>query len=274
MKVIGAGFGRTGTLSLKTALEKLGFGPCYHMIEVFDKPDHVAFWDEAVENVRRGQRVQWEEVFSGYEATVDWPACIFYEELMKVYPEAKVLLSVRDPQRWYDSVEGTIAKMSSSGAFSPRALLFTAAGLLVPSMRRAPSMAQKIIANGTFDGHFADRERAVEIFERHNERVKRRVPTEKLLVFEVKEGWGPLCNFLDVGVPDEPFPHLNDREQFPKMMRRQMANALAPALGRAIVAASALLLAAWCLRRASSSFRHETELKLRSPCPPSPCSPI
>ena len=141
-------------------------------------------------------------------------------------------------------------------------------------MRRAPSMAQKIIANGTFDGHFADRERAVEIFERHSERVKRRVPTEKLLVFDVKEGWGPLCEFLGVGVPDEPFPHLNDREQFPKMMRRQMATALAPALGRAIAAASVLLLAAWCLRRASSSFRHEIELKLRSPCPPSPCFPI
>jgi hypothetical protein len=248
LKVIGAGFGRTGTLSLKAALEELGFGPCYHMTELFDKPDHIRFWDEAADEVARGETVGWEEVFSGYEATVDWPACIFYEELMEAYPDAKVLLSVRDPERWYDSAESTIARMPNSGAFSPQALLIKATGLLVPSMRRAPSMAEKIISEGTLDGRFDDREHAVEVFERHNKEVKRRVPAEKLLVFEVREGWGPLCEFLGVEVPDKPFPHLNDGEEFPRMMRRQIATVLAPALGRALVALSAVLAALLMLR--------------------------
>jgi hypothetical protein len=105
---------------------------------------------------------------------------------------------------------------------------------------------------GTFDGRFGDRDHAVEVFVRHNEEVKRRVPPEKLLVFEVKEGWGPLCEFLGVEAPDGPFPHLNDRDQFPKMMRRQMATALAPAIGKTIVAASMLFAALWLLRLIST----------------------
>jgi hypothetical protein len=242
LKVIGAGFGRTGTLSLKAALEELGFGPCYHMTELFDKPDHIRFWDEAADEVARGETVGWEEVFSGYEATVDWPACIFYEELMEAYPDAKVLLSVRDPERWYDSAESTIARMPNSGAFSPQALLFKATGLLVPSMRRAPSMAEKIISEGTFDGRFDDREHAVEIFERHNEEVKRRVPAEKLLVFEVREGWGPLCEFLGVEEPAKPFPRLNDAAEMRRRKRAVRTLSLAVPAVLALLAAALLLL--------------------------------
>jgi hypothetical protein len=167
---------------------------------------------------------------------------------MRAYPGAKVLLSVRDPQRWYDSAESTIARMPNTGVLAPRGLLFKAMGLLAPSMRRAPFMAEKIISDGTFGGHFDDRERAVEAFVRHNEEVKRRVPAEKLLVFEVKEGWGPLCEFLGVAEPDKPFPHFNDREEFPRMMRRQMATALALALGKAVVTVSVLLAVLWVLR--------------------------
>ena len=109
-------------------------------------------------------------------------------------------------------------------------------------------MAEKIISEGTFGGHFDDREHAVGVFERHNEEVKRHVPSEKLLVFEVREGWGPLCGFLGVEEPAKPFPHLNDREEFPRMMRRQIVTALAPALGRALVALSAVLAALLMLR--------------------------
>lgn len=102
--MIGAGFGRTGTSSLKVALEKLGFGPCYHITELFDHPEHVRLREPAV----RGEPVDWEEIFHGYQATVDWPGAAFYEELMEKYPDAKVILTVRAPERWYASILNTI----------------------------------------------------------------------------------------------------------------------------------------------------------------------
>ncbi|MDQ2671621.1 MAG: sulfotransferase family protein, partial [Actinomycetota bacterium] len=108
MKVIGAGFGRTGTMSLKVALETLGFDPCYHMIEVFAHPEHAGFWISAW----RGEPADWDGVLGGYEAAVDWPACTFYEELMERDPGTKVILSVRDPERWYESVRNTIYELS------------------------------------------------------------------------------------------------------------------------------------------------------------------
>ena len=127
MKVIGAGFGRTGTMSLKVALEKLGFGPCYHMTEVFAHPEHTSFWLSAW----RGEPVDWEGVLGGYEAAVDWPACTFYEELMERHPEAKVLLSVRDPERWYDSTRSSIYELSKIMARSPVfRVIFTVFSLL------------------------------------------------------------------------------------------------------------------------------------------------
>jgi hypothetical protein len=248
VKVIGAGFGRTGTLSLKVALEELGFGPCYHMVELFDKPEHVEFWDEAPDRVARGEPVDWGEVFSGYEATVDWPGCRFYEELVRAYPDAKVLLSVRDPESWYDSAWSTIARGPRSDATPAMSLLFKVGQLAAPSMRRVPSMVRKVITDGTFDGRFEDREYAVEVFVQHIDEVKERVPAEKLLVYEVGEGWGPLCDFLGVEAPERPFPHLNDRGEFPKMMRRRMVRALTPAIGRTVAAASLVLTALWVVR--------------------------
>src|SRR5205823_4535388 len=107
LKIIGAGFGRTGTMSLKVALEELGFSPCYHMIEVFERPADIAVWEGAAV----GKPIDWEALFAGYQATVDWPACIFYKELMQVYPDAKVLLTVRNPENWYESANSTIFQM-------------------------------------------------------------------------------------------------------------------------------------------------------------------
>jgi len=222
------------------------------MNELFDKPDHIRFWDETADKVARGEPVDWEEVFSGYEATVDWPACIFYEELVRAYPGAKVLLSVRDPQRWYDSAESTMGSgamgflLKGAPDSSPlRSLVFRSVGQLAPPMRRVPSMAHKVITERSFGGRFGDRAHAVEAFERHNEEVQKRVPAEKLLVYEVRKGWKPLCEFLEVGAPERPFPHLNDREVYSKVHRRQIAAALAPALGKAVVTVSALLFAVW-----------------------------
>lgn len=215
LEVIGAGFGRTGTMSLKVALETLGFGPCYHMTEVFTHPEHVELWRAATQ----GKPVAWEQIFDGYRATVDWPGCAFYAELMHRYPGAKVILTVRDPHKWYESAYNTIYRITGA-ASSP---VFYLASLVVPAakrMKHARRMIIEVVWQRDLDGRFEDREYAIETFERHNEEVKQCVPAENLLVYEVSEGWEPLCEFLGVEVPDGPFPHLNDSEVFKGRIRR------------------------------------------------------
>jgi hypothetical protein len=228
VKVIGAGFGRTGTTSLKAALETLGFGPCYHMTEVFANPEHADFWISAW----RKEPADWDGVLGGYESSVDWPACTFYEELMDRHPEAKVLLSVRDPERWYESTRSTIYELSKSFIGSPifRAIFafisFLSFGGFVN--RAWGTMVDEIIFQGTFDGRLEDKTYAMEVFERHNEGVRRRVPPERLLVYEVKQGWGPLCEFLGVPEPEEPFPRLNDAAQLRRGMKAVRAPGATP----------------------------------------------
>jgi len=208
LKIIGAGFGRTGTMSLKAALEELGFSLCYHMTELFGKPAQVAQWEAAA----RGKPVDWNSIFEGYQATVDWPGCSFYQQLMEVYPEAKVLLTERDPESWYESAYNTIYQPIREDAGSNSTP--PADGISGPPLEVA-SMIKAIIWEGTFGGKFADKDYAITVFKQHSEEVKRRVPPEKLLVYEVKEGWEPLCAFLEVEVPqDKPFPYLNDRNSF------------------------------------------------------------
>jgi hypothetical protein len=216
VKVIGAGFGRTGTASLQSALQDLGFGPCYHMYEVFEHPEHADFWEAAL----RGERVDWDEVLGGYEASVDWPACTFYGELMETHPEAKVLLSVRDPEQWYESMRSTIYELNKLSGRSP----FSRLGLALLSLFKfgtftiRPLQIAQELDEDTFEGKFEDKHHAIEVFNRHNEEVKRRVPNERLLVYEVKEGWGPLCEFLGVEEPDKPFPRLNDAAEVQRLI--------------------------------------------------------
>jgi hypothetical protein len=242
VKVIGAGFGRTGTWSLKAALEVLGFGPCYHMTEVFAHPGHAGFWSSAW----RGEPVDWEGVLGDYGATVDWPACTFYEDLMERYPEAKVLLSVRDTERWYESTRSTIYELNmliDSSAIAR--LIFGLSSLLVFGgfAGGRSSMVNDLIWQGTFDGRFEDEAYAIEVYERHNDEVKRRVPSGRLLVYEVQDGWGPLCEFLDVPEPEGPFPRLNDAAQMRRGMKavRALSTALPVALTLSIAAALVLL---------------------------------
>jgi Sulfotransferase domain len=204
LKVIGAGFGRTGTLSLKYALEELGFGPCYHMVELFDKAGASEQWDA----ITGGAPADWDTVFAGYRATVDWPSCAFYKELMQAYPDAKVLLTVRDPEKWYESVSNTIYQVSHARPD--------------PDLSPHGHMIKALIWQGTFDGKFEEKDHAIAVFLQHIEDVKQRVPPEKLLVYNVKEGWEPLCAFLGVEAPaGKPFPHLNDRDNFTGRVRQQ-----------------------------------------------------
>ena len=234
VQVIGAGFGRTGTLSLKAALEELGFGPCYHMTELFENPQHAELW----ERVAHGEPIKWDDLIGDYRATVDWPGCTFYEEMMEAYPDAKVLLSVRDPEKWYESTRNTIyriSKITQRSRFSSLLRLFTP-----KRVRRTTGMVNELIWENTFADNFEDREYAIEVFERHNGSVKKRVPEDKLLVYEVKEGWKPLCEFLGVEVPDTPFPHLNDADDFQARIRRVFT--LAVAVPIALLGLAALVL--------------------------------
>jgi len=202
--VIGAGFGRTGTLSLKEALERLGFGPCYHMIELIEHPEHVDFWERAA----AGGEVDWDEVLCGYRAAVDWPACNFYAQLAARYPVAKVILTVRDPERWYESARQTIfPRITRSIAQDEVALLARA------------RMQRKVVIEQTFGGDIGNRDHVLAVFRRHIEEVQRKIPPERLLVYDVADGWDPLCRFLQQPVPDEPFPHVNASEEFRRRFR-------------------------------------------------------
>ncbi len=199
LAVIGAGFGRTGTLSLRDALERLGLGPCYHMYEVVQNPGHADFWQRAAD----GLAVDWEELLGGYRSAVDWPVCSFWVELAARYSDAKVILTVRDPERWFESCWSTIF---------PRILRPVAADDEVA--RRRGRMQRQLIVEQTFGGDIESPEHAKAVFLRHIEDVQRRLPAERLLVYEVKDGWGPLCAFLGLPVPDEPFPQVNTTEAF------------------------------------------------------------
>jgi hypothetical protein len=208
LKIVGAGLGRTGTYSLKVALEALGFSKCYHMTEVLAHPEHAKVWDAAI----RGEPVDWEALFQGYQATVDWPGCNFYREFLRLYPEAKVILTVRDPERWHGSARQTIYHVRAGDRrLQP----------FLPGMRQFGRMVDRLIWDGMFQGRFEDKPYAIAVFEGHNAEVQKTVPPDRLLVYEVKEGWGPLCQFLGVPIPEgKPFPHLNDTEAFRSQIRR------------------------------------------------------
>ena len=249
MKVIGPRFGRTGTASLKEALDELGSGPCYPMSEVFARPGHADFWRAAW----RGEPADWDGVLGPYEATVDWPACSFYEELMQRHPDGKVLLSVRDPERWYESTRQTIYKLGKIATGSPFSRLgFALLSRLVFGRFKTGQgpMTEEILWQGTFDGKFEDKHHAIEVFNRHNGEVRRRVPQEQLLVYEVKQGWGPLCEFLGVEEPDKPFPRLNDAADMRRLllMVRTLSVAVPAALALVVVIPALALFGRGSLR--------------------------
>lgn len=203
--------GRTGTASLKVALEHLGVDPCHHMFEVIARPELLPRWERVV----GGEDIDWDEVLDGYRSTVDWPGCAYWQELMDAYPHAKVILTVRDPGRWYDSVYNTIYQLSAAPETEdPDAAL---------RRRRMRSMVEKLIWKGTFGGRFEDRAHALGVFAAHNTEVRRRVPSDRLLVYQVDQGWPPLCDHLGVDVPTEPFPHINQGHSIRELVQTVLA---------------------------------------------------
>ncbi len=206
LKVVGAGFGRTGTRSLKSALERLGFGPCHHMFEVRDNPEQLAYWQAAA----RGERMDWDLVFADYRAQVDWPGARYWRELSAHFADAKVILSVRDPDAWFESVQNTIAPfMNMRGSHS------------TADTNARAEMGFETVVVQVFGGQLNDREAAIRIFRDHIAEVQAEIPESRLLTYEVGEGWGPLCRFLEVDVPDTPFPKTNTTQEFHERTRQR-----------------------------------------------------
>ena len=207
LSVIGAGFGRTGTMSLKLALEQLGIGPCYHMSEVFKNPAAPGYWEAAAD----GKPVDWEEVFAGYRSTVDWPSATFYKELADAYPDAKVILTVRDPEAWFTSTQATI--------FASR--------IFEDATSDWGRMVLKVVGD-LFDREMSNKAKLIDVYNRHNETVQRVIPAERLLVYDLSEGWDPLCSFLGVPVPGEPMPNTNSTEDFKQRLGVEVAKHAEP----------------------------------------------
>jgi hypothetical protein len=192
LRVVGAGLGRTGTMSLKLALERLLGAPCYHMAEVFAHPEHIPLWHAAA----RGEPVDWPALFDGYAAAVDWPVGSFWPEVSAAFPDALILLSTRSAESWWKSASTTIFPTSAKAAGTA----WHAMWLELAARRFTPRLD--------------DREAAVAAYERHNADVRARAPKARLLEWSAREGWAPLSRALGVAEPDEPFPHANSTEEF------------------------------------------------------------
>ena len=198
MQVFGAGFGRTGTMSLKIALEKLGMGPCYHMREVVSRPSHIKLWYD----ISRGEHPNWNRLFSGFNSAVDFPVSLFYKQLINQFPDAKFILTLREFDKWYISTVNTIYKVPN--------ILPDWFKMVVYPIRMFIAMQVNLIWVDLFKNKFSDRESAKLVYYEHIRSVKKTIPADKLLIYHVKEGWGPLCEFLNVDVPEIPFPKVND----------------------------------------------------------------
>lgn len=191
LRVIGTGFGRTGTESMRFALNKLGFGPCHHMHEVRAHSEQLRLWRAKA----AGEDIPWAQLFEGFQSAVDWPSAYFWRDLVRDFPDAKVLLTTRTPESWYNSINKTILEVARNND-DPNSLVET------------------LIRHGTFDGQIDDPDHVMDVFRRHEEEVRETIPAERLLVYSVGSGWEPLCDFLGVPVPDEPFPKTNNTAQF------------------------------------------------------------
>ena len=205
LKIIGAGFGRTGTLSLKAALEQLGYYKCHHMLEVMPNDSQLDAWHA----FSQGETPDWDAVFEGFQASVDFPSSAYWRELAEHYPDAKIILTTRSFESWYDSASETIYPVSSN---MPGWML------IIPKVRKIKEMTYGTIWDRIFGGMFEDKDATRQVFEQHEADVKAAFSDDRLLVFHPKEGWEPLCAFLGQPVPETAFPNVNDRAEFKKRL--------------------------------------------------------
>jgi len=200
LQVVGAGLGRTGTLSLKTALEQLTGGRCYHMLETFEQPEHVRMWQSAID----GKLPDWDVLFADYVAAVDWPACAFWRELSDAYPDAHVLLSTRPTAAWWKSANDTIFQVNKRENSED------------PFWAAHQQMVKDLLHQ--FTPTWAEEAGATAAYDAHNAEVRANVPAERLTEWSPGDGWGPLCKMLGVDEPDMPFPHVNTTDDFRAMV--------------------------------------------------------
>jgi hypothetical protein len=198
LKIIGSGFGRTGTMSTKMALEQLGFGPCHHMVEVMGNPGQPAHWKARA----AGQEMDWAEVFDGYQAQVDFPGASVWHELSIAFPDAKVIHTERPEEEWWASYSATIGKFFEHRESLP----------LPPPVADIFETMDKLLIKGVMGG--LDKDSAVLAYRRNNEKVRATIPADRLLVFTPQDGWDPLCAFLNVPRPEGDFPRSNARQEF------------------------------------------------------------
>ena len=224
IKIIGAGLPRTGTTTLKKSLEILGYSKTYHMKELIVNPEKLPFWLEMEEK----RTTDWDALYKGYDSTVDFPGYPYYKEHMEQYPDAKVILTVRPFADWYRSVNNTIRKAGPQTL--PEKLKMMVKMATNPRLRKvvkAIKMVKRVVWEKHFQGRIEDAAFAEKIFNEHIEEVKAYVPKEKLLVYDVREGWAPLCSFLGMPEPAEPLPHLNKKENFKSMLAELMKGNMA-----------------------------------------------
>lgn len=208
IKIIGAGHGRTGTTSLANALEMLGFGPCYHAFAVMKNPSSISYWQE----IHATGTTDFETLFDGYQATVDYPGALVFKEILAHYPDAKVILTIRDTNAWYDSVHKTLWQDMPR---TPEQKAAVAERIKTDEKFRAVAPVFETVGKtlwgeeGFMEGRFPDREFITQKFEKWTQHVKASVPADQLLIYRVRDGWEPLCKFLGVPVPSEEFPRLN-----------------------------------------------------------------
>ncbi|GGK94056.1 sulfotransferase family protein [Sphaerisporangium melleum] len=219
LEVIGAGLPRTGTTSMKAALDRLGFGPCFHTFEVLRRPDLADRWLPACS----GEPLDWERTFAGYRSTQDWPAAFFWRELAAAYPRAKVVLTVRDPHAWYTSFR-VLGSADPRGPLRPEDAAEAVRPVVAALERMRPlfeHIARTVFGEDVRLGEkMPEEDRAVAAYHRHLAAVRAAIPAERLLVFDVRQGWEPLCAFLGAAPPPaEPFPHLNDAASFRRMFQ-------------------------------------------------------
>ncbi|MEZ4619102.1 MAG: sulfotransferase [Caldilineaceae bacterium] len=201
IQVIGAGLGRTGTHSLALALEILGFGPCYTIHDVKKHPAHVDVWNDAID----GKEIDWSQLFQSYQSVVEWPAVSFLRELLSNYPQAKIILTLRDPNDWYESANSTIFDALELFIYNPN-----------PPGKNRPTLelTRRLVLDKTFSGQYRDKGFTIQIYQQHIQNVIELVPASRLLQYRIAEGWEPLCQFLGVAVPKNPFPQVNERAGF------------------------------------------------------------